>query len=97
VQVSEFLIREPFNRLDAYKRSHAFLISLFKATYCVLVEIAHNVANVSPEERRRILSNGFRDYMRADQTFEKHGKQRTQFYDEVIRQANVVSRAHHAP
>ena len=89
-QVCEFLIRKPFDQLDAYKRCHAFLISLFRVTHDLLAEIADDIGDVSPTERQKILASGFREYMNADQTFEKHGQKRTQFYNEVIQQANEV-------
>ncbi|KAF8815395.1 hypothetical protein BYT27DRAFT_6697968 [Phlegmacium glaucopus] len=89
-QVVDFLLRLPFNQIDAYKRSQAFLISLFKAAHVVLGGIAMTMKDVSPETSRELFSQEFRNYTRAGQTFEKHGSNRVLFYNRVISQAKSV-------
>jgi hypothetical protein len=89
-QVCKFLIREPFDQVDAYKRSHAFFISVFTVLNRFLDGVNIHIHGVSPEDRRKAFARAFRDHMIADQTFEKHGQNRIQFYDDVIKQANAV-------
>ncbi|KAF8806794.1 hypothetical protein BYT27DRAFT_7233606 [Phlegmacium glaucopus] len=89
-QVLDFLKPVPFDQIESYKRSQAFLISLFKAAYEILEGIAKKIKGVSPEKRQELLSQKFREYMSAGQTFEKHGSNRVQFYNKVISQAKSL-------
>lgn len=90
VKVYNFLVRKPFIQMDAFRRSQAFLIGIFKTIYGILEGIIKNVKNVSPEERQKQISCEFREYMKAGQTYEKHGPRRVQFYDKVISEAESV-------
>jgi hypothetical protein len=94
VEVRDFLIRTPFDELDSYKRSQAFLIGLFRTLHGFLLDMAPTIRNVTPKERQKIFALGFREHMNAGQTFEKHGQQRIGFYASVLSQANAVCCVH---
>lgn len=86
-QVSDFLIRIPYNSADAYLSSQAFLCSLFSNIYNVLNNEATQMTETNIQVRYRTLARKFRELV-ADNF--SHEPKRTQFYNTVITDAQIV-------